>query len=149
MNQLIYKNAYSKPDSIITFENKKFFHSKSIYKYDSEKLPVEEILILNDPVGNKIMFYQYDKEQRLTEAKTTFTSQDNKQSEISKYSYNIKGNIETHTTDFYSDADFTNLDNSIRLKYKYEYDSQGNWIKATKYEDEKIQSTTIRTIVYY
>jgi hypothetical protein len=148
MNQMIYKNI-SRPDSIISFENKKVFHSKSIYKYNNEGFPVEETLILNDPIGNKITVYEYNKEQRLVESKTTYTSQDNKQSEISKYFYNLKGNIETHTTAFYSDADFTNLDNSISLKYKYEYDSQGNWIKVTKYEDDKIQSVTVRTIIYY
>jgi hypothetical protein len=149
LNQRLYNNNYSKPDSVITFENKKTFHSKSIYKYTPDKLPVEELLFLNEPIGNKKIMYLYDKDQRMIEARTTYTHQDNKQSEMSKYSYNPKGNLETEVNTYYSDADFNSLDNTVIYKYKYEYDNQGNWIKATKYEGDKIESITVRTIVYY
>jgi hypothetical protein len=149
LNQKFYYNNYTKPDSIISFENKKIFTGKSIYKYSSEKLPIEETLILNDPIGNKLSSYQYDKDQRIIEVKTSYLHTANKQSEIFKYAYNTKGNLESQTNIFYSDAVFNTIDNSIIYRYKYEYDNQGNWIKATKFEGNKIESITVRTILYY
>jgi hypothetical protein len=148
-NQKFYNNNNSGPDSIVSYENKKVFAGKSIYKYSPEKLIVEETLILNDPIGNKIIKYQYDKDKRLIEAKTSYLHVENKQSEVSKYSYNTKGNIDSQTNIFYSDEAFNAIDNSITYRYKYEYDLQGNWTKATKYEGDKIESITVRTILYY
>lgn len=102
------------------------------YKFNGENKVLERINYEFDDKGNLIKYETYDKDQLLTKA--------------TKYKYNDKHDIIEETFIIYQN-DYESID---KHTFKYKYDSNGNWIKRTRYNIDGTFSDIIkRKIEYY
>jgi len=124
------------------------------YKDEEDTIPTKEIFI-RDNKGNIIeskkysyfgdsrTIYKYDDKGNLI--KDEYFFQEDTISTGNLYKYNIENDI----------IEKIHFDNQtktkyIALKFKYKYDSKGNWIKRTDYkEDGSIENIIKRKIKYY
>lgn len=145
--------------------------SRGTYKYDKDGNGIESKLYNPDGSEHSKVTFKYDKDGNEIEA--IYTSKDGNfdYHYISKYDkdgnklerkiYDLEGNLKyryTYQYDKYGNVTERSAFNQEgKLKNKlansYEYDQEGNWIKAIKYivQDEKKEPKTIveRTFEYY
>ncbi|MDD4739671.1 MAG: hypothetical protein PHG98_06945 [Bacteroidales bacterium] len=165
-----YEYIYNEKGNIT--EMKTYFYNKllytSYYKYDEKGNCIEElnkkpedstftkyIFTLNSN-GNMILFESYNSlgiygskiiytlDDKGNTIKSEWFLKDNIKPHETLYIYNIKGNV-------IMEISYNNFKNYYYANiFKYKYDSRGNWIKKTEYNEEgKIVKITKRKIEYY
>jgi len=168
------ESIYVRFDPDITIDRKPFIiesvryswgeRYEMTYKNDSKGRPTEEtiydlfdrvlykITIKRDEEGNSleenfsdgtVSQYKYDDKGNRIEC--VFHSS-NSNIIVTSYKYDIYGNIiEMNINNFFKSIFKFHYDN---YTYKYLYDSHGNWIERTDYDNDKPQRIVVRTIDY-
>lgn len=136
------------------YDNNGDYIEKISSKFDDEIPPIKEILIRDNKgniierkeysyFGNHRYVFKYDdKGNKIKEA---FYNQGDTLSSVSLFDYNEKNDIIEQIDFFIYEIDTENN----TLKFKYKYDSKGNWIKQIVYINGSIEFIAKRKIEYY
>ncbi|MDR0384835.1 MAG: hypothetical protein LBH60_02010 [Prevotellaceae bacterium] len=110
-----------------------------VYTYDSRgKVQSETQEMQNTSINFK---YAYNSRGQLE--KKTEVNASGKIIHTQFYSYNNNGNVDTEITSYADDPQ------KLTLKYKYKFDSAGNWTEKQEFMDGNLFSVITREISYY
>lgn len=114
---------------------------KTISKYNSDNLVIEESDY--DEEGNleKKVAYEYDSKDRVLQKRYSISKRYERHQEVQvKYEYYKEDDIKS--------AKFDSNGESVLFEYKYERDKEGNWIKRIDYINNRIAFIVQREILY-
>ncbi len=152
-------------EAVITTENP-YNSMKQVFEYDDKGNKIKELVYHSDTIDFEGI-NKYYADGTLQET-ATFDYKDGKKVPREVYKYNEQGKevekLRYKADTLYSKVvtDYDKYGNVLSIKHvegkrihkpitydKYEYDSQGNWIKRIYYEKGKASDITIREIKYF
>jgi hypothetical protein len=121
------------------YDEKGSLEANVIYVYTGDEVSEEKTVDLNEkPI--KTILKEYSNGQLVTQ---TEKDEDGNVKSISRYTRNASNDVvECLTTISKDNKDF-------KLKYEYEYDNEGNWIRQTQTYEGAIINVIIRNIEYF
>lgn len=158
---VIEENHYDEQGNLETKILNKYDKSNKlieILQYNKDEKTFQNIIVY-DSNGNKIKDTRYDKKENKIVRDEFYKYDENNNVIFNIQILNISDNLKSHISSYMKYDSYNNivLDNwadkinSLKnsIKYKYEYDSENNWIKKIEFNYDKPRKIIERNIEYY